>query len=139
MNNDKSPVHRNAIRKIFDRAWNEADFDGIDELIADDAKFHIRRQTAPTNAQDLKRIVAGWHGAFPDFRFTIEDMVAEDDLVAIRLTLSGTHEGQWQSIPATGKKISVTAMMFFRFENGQVAEIWEDYDEYGMRKQLGQE
>ena len=81
--------------------------------------------------------VAGWHRVFPDFRFEIDEMVAEGDLVAVRLTLSGTQQDQWQDIPATGKQIIVTAMIFLRFENGKIVEIWEDFDEYGMRRQLG--
>lgn len=63
-------------------------------------------------------------------------MVAEEDLVAVRLILSGTHQGQWKDIPATEKHLSVTAMMFLRFEKSKLVEIWEDFDELGLRQQL---
>lgn len=135
---DKTELHREVTKRVFHQAWNKADFDGLDALIAEDATFHIRDLTLPTSAKDLERIVAGWHRAFPDFRFSIQDMVAEGELVAVRLILTGTHKDQWQDIPATGKRIRVTVMMFLRFEAGQVVQIWEDYDEYGMRMQLGQ-
>ena len=138
MKNNTQKVHRETVKTIFDQAWNQADFYGIDNLIAEDAIFHIRELTLPTNAEDLERIVNGWHTAFLDFRFTIDDMVAEGNLVAVRLRMSGTHQDQWQDIPASGKQISVSVMMFLRFENEQVVEIWEVYDEYGMRKQLGE-
>jgi steroid delta-isomerase-like uncharacterized protein len=130
-------THRKIVKTIFDQAWNQVDFNGIADLIAEDAVFHIRKLDLPTNANDLERIVNGWHTAFRDFQFTIEDMVAERDLVAVRLRMTGTHQRKWQEIPETGKKISVTVMMFLRFKNEKVVEIWEDYDEYGMRKQLG--
>jgi predicted ester cyclase len=66
-------------------------------------------------------------------------MIAESDLVAVRLILSGTHQAKWRDIPATGKKIRVTVMMFLRFENGKLVEIWEDFDELGMLQQLRME
>ena len=139
MTEDSLEAHRKIVRTIFERAWTCADFDGIGDFIAEDAVFHIRNIDLPTNAQDLEQIVSRWHTAFHDFRFTIEDLVAEKDLVAVRLIMAGTHQSQWQDIPAAGKQISVTAMMFFRFENEKVVEIWEDFDEYGMRKQLGEQ
>lgn len=66
----------------------------------------------------------------------MKDIVAEGDLVAVRLIMSGTHQEQWKDIPATGKQIRVTAMFFLRFEAGKLVEIWEDFDEFGMRSQL---
>lgn len=137
MEQNKPMQHRKIIQKIFDQAWTRAEFDGIDALISEDARFHFRGRTVPMNAKDLKRIVAGWHRAFGDFQFTIEEMVAEGDFVAVRSILSGNHQDVWKDIPATGKQVSVTAMMFFRFSNRQMVDIWEDYDEYGLRQQLG--
>lgn len=60
-------------------------------------------------------------------------------IVAVRLILTGTHQGTWKDIPATGKHVRVTAMMFLRFEDGKLVEIWEDFDELGLRQQLGQD
>ena len=136
MNQNKPEGHRKITQTIFDQAWNNANFEGMETLIAEDASFHFRGHTIPMNAEDLKRIVTGWHLAFANFQFKIEELVAEGDIVAIRAILSGTHQDVWKDIPATGKRVSVTAMMFFRFSNGQMKEIWEDYDEFGMRQQL---
>ncbi len=128
--------NRTVTGKILEQAWNQADFEDLDELIADDAKFHFRGQTYPTNAKDLARIITGWQQSFADFHFTVNDIVAEGDLVAVRLIMSGTQQDQWKEIPATGKQIQITAMFFLRFETGKLVEIWEDFDEYGLRKQL---
>jgi len=136
MKKEKINQHRALVTRIFDQAWNQGDFTGMEELIAEDATFHIRGQAFPTSAEDLQRIVSGWHETLADFHFEIEDMVVEGDRVAVRLTLSGVHQGSWQGIPATGKRICVTAMMFLRLVGGKVVEIWEDYDEYGLRQQL---
>ena len=128
--------NRTATEKILEQVWNQAEFEGLDELIADDAIFHFRGQTYPTNAKDLAQIIAGWHQSFAGFHFIVRDIVAEGDLVAVRLIMSGTHQEQWKDIPATGKQIRVTAMFFLRFEAGKLVEIWEDFDEFGMRSQL---
>lgn len=136
MNQNKPEAHRKIIQTIFDQAWNNANFEGIETLIAEDAKFHFRDHTIPMNAEDLKHIVSGWHRAFANFHFKIEEMVSEGDFVAVRAILSGKHQDAWKDISTTGKQVRATAMMFFRFSNGQLVEIWEDYDEFGLRQQL---
>lgn len=137
MQNDQRERHKRIARRIFDEAWNKADFDGLEELIDPDAHFHIHEHTVPMSAQDTRRVISAWHRAFADFRFTIKAMIAEDDLVAVRLILSGTHQDTWKEMPPTGKDIRFTAMMFLRFEKGKVVEIWENFDEVGMLRQLG--
>jgi predicted ester cyclase len=136
MNDKNQTVHREVVRRIFEQVWSDANFDTVDQLVAADAQFHIRDHTLPTGPEDLRRVVTGWHQRFANFRFEILDMAAEGDLVAVRLMLSGRHHAQWQDIPATGNKVAVTAMMFLRFEAGRVVEIWETFDEFGMRQQL---
>jgi len=128
--------NRTATEKILEQVWNQADFEDLDELIDDAAKFHLRGQIYPTNAKDLARIITGWHQSFAGFHFIVKDTVVEGDLVAVRLIMSGTHHDQWKEIPATSKQVRVTAMFFLRFEAGKLVEIWEDFDEYGLRKQL---
>ena len=54
-------THRRIVKTIFEQAWSRADFNGIDDFIAEDAVFHIRKLDLPTNAIDLERIVSGWH------------------------------------------------------------------------------
>jgi steroid delta-isomerase-like uncharacterized protein len=136
MSKDQIQRNKQVAHQIFEQIWNKNNFEDIEDLIAPHAKFHIRNQTAQMSPDDTKRIVSGWHSIFPDFSFTIEDLVAEGDRVALRLILSGTQQATWKDIPATGKHVRVTAMMFLRFEEGKVVEIWEDFDEFGMRQQL---
>ena len=137
MPKDEKEWHKQITREILEQAWNQANFDGLDELISPEARFHIHKQTLPMSAADTRRVISAWHRAFPDFRFTLKALVAEDDLVAARLLLSGTHQGTWQGIAATDNHIRVTVMMFLRYEQGKLVEIWEDFDELGMRRQLG--
>ena len=75
--------------------------------------------------------------AFPDWNCTIEDMVAEGDKIVARMTYRGTHKGEFQGIPATGKKIEVRGVAIARLTGGKFVEGWGYYDRLGMMQQLG--
>jgi steroid delta-isomerase-like uncharacterized protein len=75
--------------------------------------------------------------AFPDFNVRIDELVAEDERVAYRMTVSGTHKGEFKGIAPTGKKFTVSTMGIVLFKNGKIAEEWEIYDAMGMLVQLG--
>ena len=75
--------------------------------------------------------------AFPDVRFDIKDMIAEDDRVMVRLVLSGTHQGPFMGVEPTGQQIEMSAIVIYRFENGLIAERWSEGDTIGLLQQLG--
>ena len=75
--------------------------------------------------------------AFPDFKATIDDMLADGDRVATRMTWTGTHQGEFMGIPPTGKRISIQVIDFVRFADGRFAEHWGLMDNMGMMQQLG--
>jgi len=98
---------------------------------------HIGGVTSTYTPDETKELVSTWLEAFPDFKFRIEDILAEGDKVAVQYTFTGTHQGKILGIAPTGKKISVTQTAIIRFEDGKIAEVWEDYDGLGMFRQLG--
>jgi predicted ester cyclase len=73
----------------------------------------------------------------PDAHFTLEDIVAEDDRVAYRLTLRGTHHGTFLGIPATRAQVTVSFTAFVRIENGKLAEEWGGLDQIDLLRQIG--
>jgi steroid delta-isomerase-like uncharacterized protein len=75
--------------------------------------------------------------AFPDMQFTLQDVVASDDRVAVRWTMEATHRGPLVGIPATGKRVEQRANVIYRFEDGKIAEGWALVDQVGMLRQLG--
>jgi len=75
--------------------------------------------------------------AFPDIKFTIEDMIAEGDKVAVRLTFSGTHRGEFLGIKPTGKRITVPEISIWRIVSGKFVEEWGFSDRVGAFQQLG--
>ena len=76
-------------------------------------------------------------GAFPDLAVTVDDIVAEGDKVVLRSTGRGTHTGDLQGIPPTGKSMTISAIDIFRVSGGRIAEQGEMFDQMGMMQQLG--
>lgn len=129
--------------KEFARHWNEEiwskqNLDAIDDLVAEDFVGYDSSQPEPVRGPDGVREVAEMLlTAFPDTEVQLEQVVAEDEWVAQRLTTSGTHEGAFMGIDPTGEEIEVTVMSFQRIENGKAIEEWQVVDTPGMFQQLG--
>lgn len=79
----------------------------------------------------------GWRQAFPDLKMQVDQIVAENDLVAVRWTARGTNSGTGNGLPATGKTVKVSGQATFRFVDGKIAEEWALGDTLGIMKQLG--
>ena len=77
-------------------------------------------------------------GAFPDIRFTIEEIISERDIVALRWTARMTHRGDHLGMPATNKPLTVTGMGFARVRDGKVVEAWNNWDMMGLMHGIGQ-
>jgi steroid delta-isomerase-like uncharacterized protein len=110
----------------------------IDEVFRDDYTRHDLRSSQPEpGPEGQKRITADFRAAFPDLRFKVEMMIAEDEFVAARWTATGTHTGAWGAVEPTGRQVSFSGVNIFRFENGKVAEIWNHRDDLGLLERLG--
>lgn len=87
--------------------------------------------------EGAKQVFNMFRAAFPDLHFTVEDQVAEGDKVVSRLTVRGTHRGQFQGIPPTGKTVTVGLIDIFRIAGGKGVERWGQMDSMGLMQQLG--
>ena len=74
---------------------------------------------------------------FPDLQITIEDLIEEGDKVVTRNRVTGTHQGEYMGIPATGKSVTYNEIFIFRFTGGRIAETWGVVDAFSQMKQLG--
>ena len=124
------------VRAFFEEQWNQGSGAGLEERISDDFRFHFRGRAMEMDAAGLMEMVGSWRNAFAGLRLNVEDVVVDGDKAAARLTFTGTHAAETWDIEPTGRTVNVTMMAFFRFEGGRIAEIWEDYDEQGLRQQL---
>ena len=75
--------------------------------------------------------------AFPDLHSTIDQLIAEGDIVAGRMTTTGTHRGEFMGIPPTGKRVTFSEIHIVRIADGKAVEHWGNSDDLGMMQQLG--
>lgn len=78
-----------------------------------------------------------FRSGFPDIKMTIEEVVAEGDKVVFRVTVHGTHKGEFKGIAPTGKQVTMTGMQIWRIEGGKIVEGWFNRDDLGLMQQLG--
>ena len=123
-------------KKIFEEMWNGRNFENLNEHFASSFKGHDP-QAAVNSPDELKAMMQGYQSAFPDLKFTIDDVFGDGDKVLLRWTGVGTHQSEMNGIPPTGKQATVKGNSVMRFENGQVVEDWTVWDALGMFQQLG--
>lgn len=127
------------IKKYFNEAWNQGKLEVLDEIIAPNYINHTPGSPNPIpGPEGLKPIIASLRKAFPDLKFTIENMVISEEQVAIHCIMYGTHTGDLFGLPPTGKKVKVNQMQIERIKEGKIVEHWRQSDDLGMMKQLGQ-
>jgi steroid delta-isomerase-like uncharacterized protein len=125
-------------RRTFEEVFNQGDLAIVDDLVAPDFLNHEVPPGMNNRGPDSTRqIVRMLRTAFPDLHVTIEDLVAEGDTVAGRVTMSGTHLGPFQGIPPTGRSFQQDHMLFVRFRDGKAIEHRAVRDDLGMMRQLG--
>ena len=113
-------------------AYNKRNLD-FDEFIAPDYVDH----TNQVDRDGLKQLFDMGLKAYPDWHETIEDIIAEGDKVWVRLSYTGTHEGEFMGLPPTGKKVTSTAVDIYRIVDGKLAEYWNVTDTVNIFKQIG--
>jgi len=127
-----------AFFKQFVQFINTADENLAQQLISPAAKFHVPGQPGPLQGpKGYLMIIAMMRSGFPDIQWTIEDMITENDKVAVRFTMRGTHQGTFFSVPATKKAIVVQAMNFYRLADNQIIEEFGQPDMLGLLTQIG--
>lgn len=125
------------VRRIFEEGFNQGNLSVVDEVVASGSVDHHHPDEAdfPTH---LKQVMMMMRSAFPDLHFDIEQMVAEGEMVACRLTVYGTHQGPFMGIEPTGRRIAVPQMHMVRvLEDGKGHDHWAVMDDLGMMRQLG--
>lgn len=139
---DTIPMSRTEANKRIARQYPEEvgtkrNLDLIDELEAEDFVEHAPFGQETHGPEEDKEQMEDFLAAFPDFEATVEDIIAEGDTVAMRVTLRGTHENEFMDIEPTGESFEIQNMVFTRIEDGKIAERWLQMDTLGQLQQLG--
>jgi predicted ester cyclase len=125
-------------RRIPLEVFGQGRFDVVDEVVAADIREHGNLPPGvPPGREGLKTIARALRAAFPDLKNNIDLQVAEGDLVATKITYTGTMRGDLWGMPATGKPATWTESHFLRIKNGQATDHWGDIDQLSMLRQLG--
>jgi steroid delta-isomerase-like uncharacterized protein len=122
---------------IIDEGWNTRRSSIFDELFTSNMVDHSVPRDLPATRDGTRTHAARYWSAFPDLHITIDDQIAEGEMVMTRWTAHGTHTGDLMGLPPTGKPVIVTGIRVDRVFGGRIAETWAEFDQLGMLQQLG--
>jgi steroid delta-isomerase-like uncharacterized protein len=125
--------NKQVIRKLYNEGFNTGDVDLMKALVADDFQGS-RGEKGP---DEFVASIASLRKGFPDVRFTIEDLIAEEDRVAVRWRFEATHSGPFAGTPATGKAVTQTANVIYQLRDGRITRAWQQVDRLGLLQQIG--
>jgi steroid delta-isomerase-like uncharacterized protein len=122
------------VRRWFDEVWNKRNMAAIEDFLAPTYVGYTPGTPDVKGPDSFRQRHTALSTAFPDFRFTVEEIIAEGDKVAVRYTLRGTHRGDFMGIAPTGKEMTWTGITLFHIANGKIQETWLMTD---LVRQLG--
>jgi len=126
------------VRQIADDIWNRGDLEHVERVMAADARYHGPHMPGGVGTRDdWKKAISRYLGAFPDSHVVFDELLTAGDTIVGRWRATGTHRGAMPNLPPTGRKIAIGGISIYRFEGGQIAEVWEQLDLLGMWEQLG--
>ena len=123
------------VRRLYEEYLNQDHPELLSSLVSEDVVLHSATEERGIAA--YAALTDRLRTAFRDLRFTLLDVIANEDRVVVRWTMDATHEGPLAGIPATGKRVQQRANVICRMEDGKIAEIWAQMDQVGMLRQLG--
>jgi steroid delta-isomerase-like uncharacterized protein len=128
--------NKTVIRRLVEEVYNDNNLDVLYELVAQDMANHSAVPEHQHGIEGFKHVNRWVRAGFSDAHYEIEDMIAEGDMVACRITVSGTHDGDFQGTPPTGKRFSVDHVHWHRLADGKLVERWAVRDDLGAAQQL---
>jgi predicted ester cyclase len=119
---DLDSPNKALMRRIYEEVWNGRNPAAAAEVF--------------TQPESVERFVSNFLLSFPDLQHTVEEMVAEEDRVAVRFSAQGTHAGQWMQFAATGKPIHYTGVTLARIAGNRIIEHQTWWDKAGLMEQI---
>jgi steroid delta-isomerase-like uncharacterized protein len=127
--------NKDLARRFVERIFEGLEASAVDELVADDFESHAYPNT-PDGKTFLRESTTRMAAALADTEFRIEDMIGEEDRVAVRVTASARQVGEFMGIPATNRSYKVGEIHIFRVRDGRIAEHWAQVDTMGILRHL---
>ena len=134
MNNED---RKKSVIEAWAAAWDRGEVDALDALLSPEYRRRSSSTDAGMTLQEFKASIVATRSAFPDLVTTIDEIMAEDDRVALRWHSSGKHAGSFLGVPPTHRTVEVHGSTFARFENDKVVEEYVTWDPRAMLAALG--
>lgn len=128
--------NKNIVRR-YQEAYNNCDFDALAELVSADVLMPNIISGMPPGIEGAKAVHQTTLIGMPDYHTNIEDLIAEGDKVVARVTMTGTHTGNFWGIPATGRRVNLTGIYIVRIKDGKIVEHWGEENGMTVIRQLG--
>ena len=128
--------NKNIVRR-YQEIYNSNNLDALSEVVSENLLTPKIMPGIPTGIEGAKAAHQIMLTGFPDYQTVIDDLIAEGDKVAARITMSGTNTGSFIGIPPTGKHVLFTGMYIARITNGKIVEHWGEEDGVSLLQQLG--
>jgi steroid delta-isomerase-like uncharacterized protein len=126
------------VRRLIEEFWNKGNLSLADQFFAPFYTHHDASTPDFGQGPESERKRATlYRTAFPDLRLTVEDLIAENEMVTARWSCRGTHNGDLNGIAPTGKQINISGVTILRFSNGKMVEGYVNWDALGLMQQLG--
>ena len=126
-----------SINRRWIQAFNDHDWQGEAAYRSPEYQGHLSGMPVPLDTNSWAGFMQAFSAAFPDAKITVEDDISEGNIVASRWTLTGTHRGEFQGVPASGRQVQATGVDFSRVVDGKVAEHWAQFDLMALMQQIG--
>lgn len=127
-------------RLVLEQMWGGGRLELADQLYAPHYVDHVGRGPEPAEVKGIdgiKQAVSAFRQAFPDLAYTVEDQIAEGDVVVTRFSARGTHRGSFLGVAPTGRVVTYSGFDMNRVRDGRIVESWVNYDALALLQQLG--
>ena len=130
--------NKDLARRFYDEVVSAGKVEAIDELCAQDFVDHEEGLPGtPDGIEGVRAFVGIMRGAFPDLKASVEDVLEDGDKLAVRVRFTGTHDGDFAGIPASGRKIDMVTIDIVRVVDGKAVEHWGVTDNMALMQQIG--
>jgi steroid delta-isomerase-like uncharacterized protein len=126
------------MRRFVEEIFNRGNLNRLEEFMAPNFVEHEELPPGvPRDREGVKQLTLTLRSAFPDFKATIDDAIAEGDKLVVRQTWTGTHKGDFMGVPPSGKKVSFGVIDILQFSDGKILAHWGMIDNMGLMQQIG--
>lgn len=130
-------TNKSTARRVVEELFNNKNYDVIDELFAPDFVEHEEIPGVEPGREGVRQASQMFHAAFPDLQVVTQDVLADGDKVVVREQWTGTHQGEFMGMPATGNQVAFDVIDILRLAEGKLVEHWAVSDMLALLTQLG--